>query len=61
MVGAGYSIPVVESFKTHLGLDSLLVGFAGNNNGEHSPNEKYDLDSFRHGTRAWARIIAQFA
>ncbi len=61
ITGAGYSIPVVESFRRHLGIDSLLVGFAQDDDAEHSPNEKYDLDSLRHGTRAWARIIAEFA
>ncbi|MFO1132765.1 MAG: M20/M25/M40 family metallo-hydrolase [Hyphomicrobiales bacterium] len=61
LVGGGFSIPVVESFKTHLKVDSLLVGFAGSDDNAHSPNEKYDVASFRQGTRAWARIIAQFA
>jgi len=61
MMGAGYSIPAVESFKTHLGADSVLVGFGLADDNAHSPDEKYDVDSFRHGTRAWARIIAQFA
>ena len=61
LTGAGYSIPAVESFKTHLGADSLLVGFGLADDNAHSPDEKYDVDSFRHGTRAWARIIAQFA
>lgn len=60
MVGAGYSIPVVESFKKHLKVDSLLVGF-GHDNAEHSPNEKYDVDSLRHGIRTWARIIAELS
>ena len=49
------------AFKTHLGADSLLVGFGLADDNAHSPDEKYDVDSFRHGTRAWARIIAQFA
>ncbi|WP_395684730.1 M20/M25/M40 family metallo-hydrolase [Aestuariivirga sp.] len=61
LAGAGYSIPVVESFKTHLGIDSLLVGFAQPDDAEHSPNEKYDLESLRRGTRAWTRIIAELS
>ena len=61
LAGGGYSIPVVESFKTHLNIDSLLVGFAHENDGAHSPNEKYDVSSYHKGIRSWARIIAQFA
>lgn len=61
LTGAGYSIPVVESFKKHLKVDSLLVGFGQADDNAHSPDEKYDVDSFRHGIRTWARIIAQFA
>jgi acetylornithine deacetylase/succinyl-diaminopimelate desuccinylase-like protein len=61
LTGAGYSIPVVESFKTHLKVDSLLVGFGLEDDNAHSPDEKYNVDSFRHGIRSWARIIAEFA
>ena len=61
LMGAGYSIPVVESFKKHLKVDSLLTGFGLADDNAHSPDEKYDVASFRHGTRAWARIFAQFA
>ena len=58
---AGYSIPVVESFKKHLKVDSLLVGFGLADDNAHSPDEKYDVASFRRGTRTWVRIFAQFA
>jgi acetylornithine deacetylase/succinyl-diaminopimelate desuccinylase-like protein len=50
---------VVESFKKHLKLDSLLVGFARETDSVHSPNEKYDVESFHKGMRSWARIIAE--
>jgi acetylornithine deacetylase/succinyl-diaminopimelate desuccinylase-like protein len=59
MSGSGGSIPVVESFKKHLKMESLLVGFSREDDSEHSPNEKYDVESFHKGMRSWARIFAE--
>jgi acetylornithine deacetylase/succinyl-diaminopimelate desuccinylase-like protein len=61
LIGTGGSIPVVESFRRHLGIDSLLVGFGQEDDGQHSPNEKYDLECYRKGIRSWIRIIGEVA
>jgi acetylornithine deacetylase/succinyl-diaminopimelate desuccinylase-like protein len=57
LVGSGGSIPVVESLRRILGLDTLLMGFGLPDDQVHSPNEKFDLACLDHGTRAHARLL----
>jgi acetylornithine deacetylase/succinyl-diaminopimelate desuccinylase-like protein len=61
LIGEGGSIPVVETVKKYLGLESVLVGFSRDDDALHSPNEKYDIESFHKGMRSYARFIGEIA
>jgi acetylornithine deacetylase/succinyl-diaminopimelate desuccinylase-like protein len=61
LIGCGGSIPVVGSFHKLLGIDSLLMGFGLDDDQVHSPNEKFEVRCFRHGTRSHARLLGHLA
>jgi acetylornithine deacetylase/succinyl-diaminopimelate desuccinylase-like protein len=57
----GGSIPVVGLFKTHLGVDTLLVGWGQDDDNLHGPNEKFSLADFHRGIKASAHLLAEMA
>lgn len=61
MIREGGSIPVVASFQSLLGLDTLLLGWGQNTDNLHGPNEHFQLSDFRNGTRASAHLWHELA
>jgi acetylornithine deacetylase/succinyl-diaminopimelate desuccinylase-like protein len=61
LAGEGGSIPVVETFKKQLGIDSVMMGFVRDDDALHSPDEKYDVECYHKGTRSFVRLIDEIA
>jgi len=61
LIREGGSIPVVESLKRLLGVDTLLLGWGQNTDNLHGPNEHFSLADFHRGIRASARLWAELA
>lgn len=61
LIREGGSIPVVASFRTLLGLDTLLLGWGQNTDNLHGPNEHFHLADFHRGTRASAHLWQELA
>lgn len=61
LIREGGSIPVVQTFKDVLGLDTLLLGWGLNTDNLHSPNEHFTIADFHRGIEASARLWDKLA
>jgi acetylornithine deacetylase/succinyl-diaminopimelate desuccinylase-like protein len=58
----GGSIPIVNLLREVLGSDSIiLMGWGSNDDGAHSPNERFNLDDFHCGIRSAASFFYELA
>src|ERR1700726_348167 len=57
----GGSVPITQSFKDILGIDTLLLGLALPDCKGHSPNENFTLENFHAGIRLNRKRLEQIA
>ncbi len=55
-IRSGGSIPLVNAFSDHLGIDTLLLGWGQDDDNPHSPDEKFSLDDFHLGIASSASL-----
>lgn len=61
LMKTGGSIPVGGLLKSHLGIDTIFMGFGLDDDRIHSPNEKFELDCFRLACRTHAFAMEELA
>lgn len=61
LVRTGGSLPILPMFKRVLGVDSLMIGFAGPHCNAHGPNENVSIADLDRGAEAMARLLAYAA
>jgi succinyl-diaminopimelate desuccinylase len=61
LIREGGSIPIVAQMVERLGADVLLLGWGLDDDGAHSPNEKFCVADFFAGIRASSRLWSELA
>jgi acetylornithine deacetylase/succinyl-diaminopimelate desuccinylase-like protein len=57
----GGSVPITQSFKDILGIDTLLLGLALPDCKVHSPNENFAIENFHAGIRLNRKLLEEIA
>jgi len=57
LMGCGGSIPIAAWARDILGIDTLLMGFSLDDDGMHSPNEKFEVTCFQRGIRSHVTLL----
>lgn len=61
LIREGGSIPIVQSFRDILGVDTLLLGLALSDAQIHAPNENFPVENFEAGIRLSQELISELA
>ena len=55
IVRMGATVPIMELFKRHMGLDTVFFSFSTADEDYHAPNEFFRVHRLHEGLEAWAR------
>ncbi|MCL6647157.1 MAG: dipeptidase [Chloroflexi bacterium] len=61
LVCTGGTVPVLDLFRTHLGVHTVTVAFGVEDERFHAPDEFYRLANFDRGQRGYARLLERLA
>ena len=61
LIREGGSIPIIQSIKNVLGIDSLLLGLALPDCQIHAPNENFTVENFQKGIELNRALLAEIA
>jgi acetylornithine deacetylase/succinyl-diaminopimelate desuccinylase-like protein len=61
LIREGGSIPIVQSFKDIMGVETLLLGLALPDCQIHAPNENFTVENFEAGIRLNQRLMKEIA
>ena len=60
-VGMGGTLPVSQTFKEVLGMETIFFSFAVGDENIHAPNEFFRIQRFSEGLRAWASYFRRLS
>jgi acetylornithine deacetylase/succinyl-diaminopimelate desuccinylase-like protein len=58
VVRMGATVPIMELFKRHMGIDTVYFSFSTADEDYHAPNEFFRVHRLHEGLEAWARYWA---
>ena len=61
MVREGGSVPIVGMMRTHLNIDTVMLGFALHDDGIHGPNEKQHIPTYWRGIETFVHFFGNAA
>jgi acetylornithine deacetylase/succinyl-diaminopimelate desuccinylase-like protein len=61
LIREGGSIPIVQTFREILGVDTLLLGLALSDAQIHAPNENFPVENFEAGIRLNQALLIELA